>query len=90
MSCQAVKKGVAAMDDIDLDELILSFADEDWQKTIDIIERTLRACAADGLDPGARAIGNRMAALVEDGQLEATGDVFDWRQGTVRLPHASS
>jgi hypothetical protein len=31
-----------------------------------------------------------MAALVEDGQLEATGDVFDWRHGTVRLAHTSS
>lgn len=77
------------MDDIDLDDLILTFANEGWQKTIDVIEHTLRACAADGLDPGARAIGNRMAALVEDGQLEANGDIFDFRHGTVRLAAAS-
>ena len=75
----------ATMDDTDLDDLILSFVDDGWRKTLDIIEQTLRACATDGLDPGARMIGNRIAALVEDGQLEAVGEGFDWRTASVRL-----
>jgi uncharacterized protein DUF3658 len=78
------------MTDSDLDELILSFVDERWQRTIDIIEQTLRACAADGRDPGARLIGNRISAMVADGQLEVTGDMFNWRNAAVRLPPMSA
>ena len=77
------------MDETDLDNLILSLATEHWQKTVDIIEQTLRGCIAEGLDPGARAIGNRINALVEDGQLEVDGDVFDWRNALVRLAPTS-
>jgi len=76
------------MDETDLDNLILSLATEDWQKTVDVIEQTLRGCIAEGMDPGARAIGNRINALVEDGQLEAQGDVFDWRNALVRIARA--
>jgi uncharacterized protein DUF3658 len=78
------------MGETELDDLILSFADHRWRKTIDIIEQTLRGCAADGADPGARAIGNRITALIEDGQLEATGDVLDWRNAAVRLPKSAA
>jgi len=78
------------MDDIDLDDLILSFANNRWQKSIDIIEQTLRACAADGIDPGARLIGNRINELVDDGQIEASVPVFDWRTASVRLAQGSA
>jgi len=73
------------MDDIDLDDLILSFAKNHWQKSIDIIEQTLRVCAAGGVDPDARLIGNRINELVDDGQIEASAPVFDWRTTSVRL-----
>lgn len=78
------------MDDIDLDDLILSFANNHWQKSIDIIEQTLRACAADGIDPGARLIGDRINELVDDGQIEASAAVFDWRTVSVRLAQGNA
>ena len=78
------------MDDTELDDIILSFVSEHWQNTIDIVEQTLRACAADGLDPGARAIGNRINALVKDGHIESSGSVLDWRTGTIRFRQVSA
>ncbi|MBO0758478.1 MAG: hypothetical protein J2P54_21715 [Bradyrhizobiaceae bacterium] len=78
------------MDDIDLDVLILSFASNHWQKSIDIIEQTLRVCAAGGIDPGARLIGDRINELVDDGQIEASAPVFDWRTTSVRLAQGNA
>jgi hypothetical protein len=78
------------MDDVDLDDLILSFANNRWQKSIDIIEQTLRVCAADGIDPGERLIGDRINELVDDGQIEASAPVFDWRTTSVRLAQGNA
>jgi hypothetical protein len=78
------------MDDIDLDGLILSFANNHWQKSVHIIEQTLRVCAAGGVDPDARLIGNRIHELVDDGQIEASAPVFDWRTTSVRLTQGNA
>jgi hypothetical protein len=64
-----------------LDALILSFAGERWLKVARIIgqvsERTDEETELD-------AIAIRIHALVDDGKLEAKGDLSRWRYSEVR------
>jgi hypothetical protein len=70
-----------------LDALILSFASERWQKVARIIgqvsERT-------GDETKLDAIAIRIRALVDDGELEAKGDLSRWRYSEVRHPQSTS
>jgi hypothetical protein len=70
-----------------LDAVILSFAGERWQKVAKIIYLASDG-AADGTDFD--AIEARIRALVDDGKLEAKGDLSRWRHSEVRLPPLSS
>jgi hypothetical protein len=69
-----------------LDPLILSAASDRWQKVAKII-----ALASDGgSDPvNVPAIASRIASLVDEGKLEAKGDVSNWRFSEVRRPKSS-
>jgi hypothetical protein len=68
-----------------LDALILSFAATQWKKVAMIISQTVEAGAQDPAN--AAAIGTRIERLVNEGRLEAAGDVRLWRASEVRLPH---
>ncbi len=70
-----------------LDALILSFTSERWLKVARIIgqvsERT-------GEETRLDTIAARIRTLVDEGKLEAKGDVSRWRYSEVRRPESSS
>jgi hypothetical protein len=70
-----------------LDALILSAASERWQKIAKII-----AVISDRGDDETKldAIATLIRALVDDGKLQAKGDLSRWRYSEVRLPQSSS
>jgi hypothetical protein len=69
------------MDNI-LDALILTCASERWQKVARMI-----AQVADRARPGTNfdTVAARIRALVDDGNLEAKGDLSRWGHSEVRL-----
>jgi Protein of unknown function len=69
-----------------LDALILSFASERWQKVAKMI-----AVVSDRAGDGTNfdAIADRIRALVDDGKLQAEGDLSRWRFSEVRLTQSS-
>jgi hypothetical protein len=69
-----------------LDALILSVASERWQKVARIIALVSER-AGDGTNFD--AIADRIRALVDDGKLQAEGDLSRWRYSEVRLPQSS-
>ncbi len=69
------------------DALILSTANERWQKVAKIIGQVSDR-VGDG--PHFDAIAARIRALVDEGKLEAKGDVSRWRYSEVRRPQSSS
>jgi hypothetical protein len=70
-----------------LDALILSAAIERWQKVARII-----ALVSERAGDGTKfdVIAARIRALVDDGKLQAKGDLSRWRYSEVRLPQSSS
>lgn len=69
-----------------LDALILSCASERWQKVAKIIAVASER-AGDGTNFDTTAA--RIRALVDDGKLQAEGDLSRWRYSEVRLPQSS-
>jgi hypothetical protein len=67
--------------------MILSCAIDRWQKVAKIIALVSNP-AADGKDFNTIAV--RIRALVDDGKLEAKGDLSRWRYSEVRLPQSVS
>jgi Protein of unknown function len=72
----------------DLDQLLLSFCTERWQKVARIIGKTYEVLETRGsIFTGiAEHVDVCMAALVGAGQLEAKGDIKRWGYSEVRLP----
>jgi len=78
----------------DIDGLILSFAKVQWRKVAMIISQVLSECRRRGVDVDedgiaertCNGVAERICALVEDGQLEAQGDLSRWRHSEVKLP----
>jgi hypothetical protein len=70
-----------------LDALILSSASERWLKVARIIAHVSER-AGDGTNFD--TIAARIRALVDDGKLQAKGDLSGWRYSEVRLPQSSS
>ena len=73
----------------DLDQLLLSFCDRRWLKVARIAGKTLDAIEKRGTELDGTFAGQidaRMAALVENRQLEAKGNIQRWRNSEVRLP----
>ena len=68
------------------DTLILSSASDRWQKVAKIIAVVSERV---GNGPHFDAIEARIRALVEDGKLQAEGDLSRWRHSEVRLPQSS-
>jgi hypothetical protein len=72
----------------ELDELVLSFCSEHWQKVARIIGNTFKALEQRGIsiDGAAEKVDERMAALVGSYRLEARGNIKRWGYSEVRLP----
>jgi hypothetical protein len=77
---------MSARFDDDVDALILSFAQVQWRKVAMIMGKVADACSPDGGEADLHHIAERICALVEDGQLEAQGNLSMWRHSEVRLP----
>jgi hypothetical protein len=71
-----------------IDQLLLSFCDERWLKVARIIGKTLQTCEERGVQVSAEAIDARLEVLVTTRQLEAKGNIRNWRYSDVRLPAA--
>jgi Protein of unknown function len=75
------------MDIQQIDSAILSVVKEQWMKVAMVIFRV-----ADGLSSGSspsdqqyEAVSHRIQSLVQDGRLEAQGDIRNWRASEIRL-----
>jgi hypothetical protein len=85
---------MSALSHQDVDRLILSFVKVQWRKVAMIISQVLSECRRRGVDIDGdgiaervcNGVAERICALVEDGQLEAQGDLCRWRHSEVRLP----
>ena len=72
----------------DIDQLLLSFCDHRWLKVARIVGNTLQTCEERGVRVTAEEIDARMEVLVGNRQLEAKGNIRNWRYSDVRLPAA--
>jgi Protein of unknown function len=77
---------MSALSHQDVDGLILSFAKVQWRKVAMIISQVLSECRRRGVDVDEDGIAERICALVEDGQVEAQGDLSRWRHSEIKLP----
>ena len=68
----------------DLDRLILAAARTQWSKVAMIIGRVWLECGRDAVTDV--AIAARIRDLVEDGKLQAQGNLARWRHSEVKLP----
>jgi hypothetical protein len=66
--------------------LILSTAVSQWRKVAFIIGKVLDVYHNDGVRISEYAISGRIRALVEEGKLEAQGNLSRWWNSEVRLP----
>jgi hypothetical protein len=64
-----------------LDEIILSFATDEWRKTASVIAKTLRHCEDNNIRASDDVIADRM--------LMVEGNLTDWRHSEVRLSRQS-
>ena len=73
------------MENVDLDALILSLCEERPQKVAMIIAKVAELTTETDL----AAIGDRIPALANAGELVSFGDVTDWRHSEIALspPH---
>ncbi|MCK5384866.1 MAG: hypothetical protein KAJ29_04765 [Alphaproteobacteria bacterium] len=68
-----------------LDALILAAATKEPQKTAVLISKIFDDSSFDKENSTAQDVANRIRVLVEDGKLEAAGNIRRWRDSTVRL-----
>src|ERR1700680_4042797 len=57
-----------------------------WRKVAMIMSQVVDECRRRGGCADLHDVAERICALVEDGQLEAQGDLSTWRHSEVRLP----
>jgi len=69
-----------------VDALILSFAQAQWRKVAMIISQVLWECRRLGMNVDEHDVARRICALVEDGRLEAQGNLSRWRHSEVKRP----
>jgi Protein of unknown function len=80
---------MSARSDEYVDGLVLSFAQVQWRKVAMIMSPVVNECSRHGGDADWHDVAERICALVEDGQLEAQGDLSMWRHSEVGLPPRS-
>ncbi|QKD01042.1 DUF3658 domain-containing protein [Mesorhizobium loti] len=72
----------------DIDAAILQMVMERWQKTAMIIMKSDEVLRKAGVKASYEEIGERIAALASQGDIENEGDLSLWRNSEVRLPQA--
>jgi hypothetical protein len=77
---------MSALSHQNVDDLVLSFAKVQWRKVAMIISKVLDECGRLGINIDEHGVAERVCALVDDGQLEAQGNLSQWRHSEVRLP----
>jgi hypothetical protein len=68
-----------------LDEIIFSFTREEWRKAAFVISKTLHYCEDNNVKAADEMIADRVRFLCKTGDLEAQGNLSDWRHSEVRL-----
>jgi hypothetical protein len=71
---------------MDIDRMVLRFAKANWLKVARIIAEVLRATERKGVAANASDIADSIRLQVEQGKLEAQGDLSQWRHSEVRRP----
>jgi Protein of unknown function len=70
----------------DLDALLLSSSKTQWQKVAMIVSIVYFEYRHNGIDVSVDAVADRIRSLVEDGKLQAQGDLSKMRHSEVKLP----
>lgn len=73
----------------EIDQLILSFCVERWRKVARVFAEAMQSLEARGIkisDALSDQLDARMKVLVDNAQLEAKGDIREWRFSEVRKP----
>ncbi len=71
-----------------IDSMILETATPDFTRTAVLISKTYDACIAAGMpanDSLAKDIAERLYILIDNGRIEAEGNMRRWRDSEVRL-----
>ena len=71
-----------------IDSKILESANEDFIKTAVLISQTYDACVAAGVPANetlAKEIAERLYILIDNGRIEAKGNMRRWRDSEVKL-----
>jgi hypothetical protein len=71
----------------DIEQIILSCARSNWQKTAMVIARAEAECQRRSIEISHEALADHLKSLVTRGQLEAVGNLSLWRHSEVRIPH---
>ncbi len=71
-----------------IDGLVVWVAKPQWLKVARIIVDVLRECERSGVATEASAVADSIRHMVEQGRLEAQGDLSKWRHSEVRRPAA--
>ena len=69
-----------------VDAIILSFSTSRFQKVAMVIGKSVSECEKRSLIVTSVEIWERLAILVENGKLQAVGDISEWRFSEVKLP----
>jgi hypothetical protein len=75
--------------DREIDKLLLSFCDVRWLKVARIIGKAQQTFEERGVRVPPDELDARLAILVSTRQLEAKGNIRNWRYSEVRLPIAA-
>jgi hypothetical protein len=67
-----------------LDAAVLAAVDGEWRKVALALARATDAARAAGLTTDAQSLAQRLYFLVEQGRLDARGNVRRWRAGEVK------
>ncbi len=71
-----------------VDGLVLWFAKPGWLKVARIIAEVLREAERNGVETSADAVADSIRLMVDQGRLEAQGNLSKWRYSEVKLPDA--
>ena len=85
VSGAAVPATADAGDTTELDSIILSCAQTEWQRVTMLIAATVDATKAQALDVKAQTIASRIYALTDAKQLDSKGNIRRWRTSEIRI-----
>ena len=68
-----------------LDNIILSVVNNEWQKTAMIISKVFDSPDFSKKDNTAQSIAERIYVLIDNGKLAVKGNMRRWRDSSVRL-----